>query len=95
MVLKDEIHLVRGRTKKRVSRDVELNHERALVESGYADRSAPAEEAPSEHREVHFVSFVLGDVQRTLGSLLPRAVVPDRYGKLVLFGDGVQSGHGG
>lgn len=32
LVLKEEIHLVRRRTKERVSRDVELNRERAVVE---------------------------------------------------------------
>lgn len=62
--------------------------------SGYANRSAPVEESPGEQRQVQFVSFVLDDAQRTWGTLLPRAGVPYRHAKLVLFRDGVQSGCG-
>jgi len=71
--------------------------------SGYSDRQAgdsgqqvpPANEAPGEHKEVQFVSFVLDDVQRNWENLLPRSGATYRHAKLVLFRDYIQSGCGG
>ncbi len=49
---------------------------------------------PAEKREVEFVTFVLNDVQRTWGQLLPQAGTPYRHTKLVLFRDLTESGCG-
>jgi predicted metalloprotease len=51
---------------------------------GY-DRDAP---------EVHFVSFVLDDVQTTWDQLLPAAGKPYRHAKLVLYTDATETGCG-
>ncbi|MDP9036208.1 MAG: neutral zinc metallopeptidase [Myxococcota bacterium] len=50
--------------------------------------------ASSEASEVHFVSFVLDDVQATWEQALPRTGHPYRHAKLVLYTDATQTGCG-
>jgi predicted metalloprotease len=49
---------------------------------------------PKEEPEVHFVSFVLDDAQRTWTALLEQRGVQYRHAKLVLFREAVRSGCG-
>ena len=52
----------------------------------------PVAQTPEEQREVQFVSFVLDDVQKTWGNILPdQSREPYRHAKLVLFRDGTDS----
>lgn len=63
----------------------------ATTESG--GELAPADSA-REEPEVHFVSFVLDDVQRTWAQLLPRAGAQWHDARLVLFRDATPTGCG-
>jgi hypothetical protein len=56
-------------------------------------QSRPVNDA-SEEPEVHFVSFVLDDAQRTWQSVLAQQGVQYRHAKLVLFRDAVNSACG-
>lgn len=56
-------------------------------------QSSPVNDA-SEEPEVHFVSFVLDDAQRTWEGILQQQGKPYRHAKLVLFRDAVRSGCG-
>ena len=58
--------------------------------TGSADRSRDA----AESQEVQFVSFVLDDVQHTWEMVLPKANVPYRHAKLVLYRDSIDSACG-
>ncbi len=49
---------------------------------------------PAEEKEVHFVSFVLDDAQKTWTTILSQRGVDYPHAKLVLFRDAVQSGCG-
>jgi predicted metalloprotease len=49
---------------------------------------------PQEEPEVHFVSFVLDDAQKTWTTILQQRGVPYPHAKLVLFRDVVRSGCG-
>jgi len=62
----------------------------------YPDRSTsqPRDRDPSARTEVHFVSFVLDDVQHTWEKLLPAAGAQYRHAKLVLFRDITRSACG-
>ncbi len=60
-----------------------------------APSAAPAgSQSPAEEKKVHFVSFVLDDVQKYWDGALPRSGHAYRHAKLVLFTDGVRSGCG-
>jgi uncharacterized protein len=61
--------------------------------SGYADCSAPVQEAPGEQRDVQLCRWCSTMSSKGWESLLPRAAAY-RHAKLVLFRDGVQSGCG-
>jgi predicted metalloprotease len=56
-------------------------------------QSRPVNDA-SEEPEVHFVSFVLDDAQRTWTAILQQQGKPYRHAKLVLFRDAVDSACG-
>jgi len=58
-----------------------------------AAQSRPVND-PKEEPEVHFVSFVLDDAQRTWAALLEQRGVHYRHAKLVLFREAVRSGCG-
>ena len=66
----------------------------SLNRSPYGSANREAEKAPGEDREVQFVSFVLDDAQKTWENLVPKAGVPYRHAKLVLFRDYTTSGCG-
>jgi uncharacterized protein len=57
---------------------------------GSADRVRDA----GESQEVHFVSFVLDDVQRTWEQVLPKSGIAYRHSKLVLYRDTLDSACG-
>jgi len=69
----------------------------ALLETGDGGGSAPAASAPpspEEEKLVHFVSFVLDDVQDTWTREFQELKRPYERAKLVLFTDAVRSGCG-
>ncbi len=55
---------------------------------------SPAPHTPADDKLVHFVSFVLDDVQETWTRELPKAGATYSHARLVLFTDGVRSGCG-
>lgn len=57
-------------------------------------QQAPAKDSPEQQKQVHFVSFVLDDVQNTWTRELPKAGHQYQRAKLVLFTDSVRSGCG-
>ena len=61
---------------------------------GVADRSSPQSAPPAETPEVHFVSFVLDDVQGSWQKEFAQKGTPYRHAKLVLFTDATQTGCG-
>ena len=71
---------------------------RALVGGGASQRlngqTSAQSPAQAETPEVHFVSFVLDDVQSSWGDQFQRLGVPYRHAKLVLFTDATQTGCG-
>jgi predicted metalloprotease len=71
---------------------------RALVGGGASQhlngQTSAQTGAQPETPEVHFVSFVLDDVQSSWGDQFQRLGVPYRHAKLVLFTDATQTGCG-
>lgn len=71
---------------------------RALLSGGISQRlngtASPQTGAQPETPEVHFVSFVLDDVQTSWESQFGHLGVPYRHAKLVLFTDATQTGCG-
>src|SRR5215471_19260167 len=66
----------------------------SLNRSPYGSANREAGNGGREDREVQFVSFVLDDAQQTWDDLLPKAGIPYRHAKLVLFRDYIASGCG-
>ncbi|HKA00372.1 MAG TPA: neutral zinc metallopeptidase, partial [Candidatus Solibacter sp.] len=66
----------------------------SLNRSPYGSANRETGNGGREDREVQFVSFVLDDAQKTWDDLLPKAGVPYRHAKLVLFRDYIASGCG-
>jgi uncharacterized protein len=56
--------------------------------------NAPVQESPGEERDVHLVSFVLDDVQKTWGEIFAAHGRQYRHAKLVLYRDMTPSGCG-
>jgi uncharacterized protein len=56
--------------------------------------NGPVQESPGEERDVHLVSFVLDDVQKTWGEIFAAHGRQYRHAKLVLYRDMTSSGCG-
>ena len=56
--------------------------------------NGPVQQSPNEERDVHLVSFVLDDVQRTWGQIFAEHGRQYRHAKLVLYRDITPSGCG-
>jgi predicted metalloprotease len=62
---------------------------------GAATSAPPRTSSPQEDRDVHFVSFVLDDVQDNWTRIMPALGRPYERARLVLFTDAVNTGCGG